>query len=85
MEYFVGCYAKVTANLSANKTSVYYKEDVFDSFIVDGPDVVHDQWNLDVLVMNAKDKMESKYGSIEKKDFTLMSFTRMLPEESSSN
>lgn len=84
MEYFVGCYARISDTINVNGTNASYKKDIQESFIVDGPDVVHEQSTVDVLITNAKSKMESKYGPIEKDDFTLMSFTRMLPEESNS-
>ena len=85
MEWFVGCYFKVSDTITVGSLNSEYKKDVHESFIIDGPEIVHDESAVGQLSKLAKDEMETKYGKIDDEDFTLMSFTRMQPEESSSS
>lgn len=85
MKWFVGCYFKVNDVITVGTVDAQYKKDVHESFIVDGPEVIHDESAIEQLSKLAKDEMTIKYGKIEDEDFTLMSFTRMQPEESSSS
>ena len=85
MNWFVGCYFKVNDTITVGSVNADYKKDVHESFIIDGPEVIHDESAVKQLSKLAKDEMETKYGKIDNEDFTLRSFTRMQPEESSSS
>lgn len=83
MKWFVGCYFKVNDAIAIHFVNAEYKKDVHESFIIDGPEFVHDESAVKQLSKLAKNEMETKYGKIDDEDFTLMSFTRMQPEEPS--